>query len=143
MAIGAPEFPTALACGALAIEYQPEGSGQTSRLVLAFGDSRMWALSADQLKVANEEFDMGVLRLCEWFRLYPEATALLHELECPEFFHHVVEKTLWAGVCRDSLSHWIKLGRPEVSWRDVGAWEQIRQFCKTLPTVLQSHLGLA
>lgn len=54
-AIGAPCFPNATECGVLAIEYVPARSNQVKRLVLAFDALRMWALSSDQIAVANED----------------------------------------------------------------------------------------
>ena len=65
-------------------------------------------------------------QLEQWTAAYPTASALLRELECPEFLHLVAGTTQWKSVCRSALDHWIALGRPEVSWRDAVEWECVR-----------------
>jgi len=68
--------------------------------------------------------------LSEWTAAYPTASALLRELECPEFFRLAAKTTQWKSLCRNALNHWIALGRPEVSWRDAVEWECVQQFYK-------------
>ena len=54
-AIGTPRFAREIECVALAIEYVPEQSSHAKCLVLASDGSRIWALSSDQIALANED----------------------------------------------------------------------------------------
>ena len=49
---------------------------------------------------------------------YPSASALLHELECPEFFRCLAGTSERKRILGDALSRWIALGRPEAAWPD-------------------------
>src|ERR1051325_2746879 len=79
-------------------------------------------------------------QLSAWIAAYPTASRLLAALDCPSVFDLVVGKSQWAVLGRDALSHWIQLGRPEVSWQDAVEWECVQLFCKRLSIPLPSRV---
>jgi hypothetical protein len=78
--------------------------------------------------------------LSEWIAVYPTASKLLAELECPFFLDLVAGTSQWRTLCQQSLDHWKQLGRPEVSWRDAVEWECVRLFCKRLAIPIPSQV---